>query len=91
MQEDTYSKTDDRSHGSGLTAYETGRQDIENIIKRFVDADRLPAHSSYLEKSALNQQAEADTSFVTDHISTDATKAFLERLGRELLAKAAEL
>lgn len=91
MTADKYTNTDSGLRESGLAAYDAGRRDIENITKRFIDNDAQVIRSIDQGKSRLNGQGDDERSFVTHQIPRDVTKAFLERLGRELLSKAADL
>ncbi|EXJ95018.1 hypothetical protein A1O1_00136 [Capronia coronata CBS 617.96] len=92
MTADQYTKTADGVGVSGLAVYDAGHKDVDSIIRRFLgDAQR--AQPTYQEKSTrlLKGQADPDCPFSTDHVPAEVTKAFLERLGRELLSKAADL
>ncbi|EXJ89012.1 hypothetical protein A1O3_02076 [Capronia epimyces CBS 606.96] len=92
---DKYTKSAGGFREAELVAYEAGRRDVENIVKRFINNNTQPARLTGQETSGLTGHEETETkiepAFVLDQIPKDVTKAFLEKLGRELLAKAAEL
>ncbi|KIY00291.1 uncharacterized protein Z520_03976 [Fonsecaea multimorphosa CBS 102226] len=77
-------------HGSprDLAAYEEGRRDLENVVKRFSNVcHSVPQHNG---QTALSKSAVSSDLMLTN-MPKDIAKAYLQRLGRELLMKADEL
>ncbi|KAJ9608113.1 tRNA methyltransferase ppm2 [Cladophialophora chaetospira] len=70
---------------SELKAYEDGRQDLQKVVQRFTSGLGL---SNGVTPASDKQPA---ASMLLDHIPKDVVKAYLQRLGKELLMKADEL
>ncbi len=74
-----------KNWSSELKAYEDGREDIQKVMQRFTSCLGLSNGNS---KDSGSQPA-AD--MLLDRIPKDVVKAYLQRLGKELLMKAEEL
>ena len=68
-----------------LKAYQEGRHDLTKIVERFTSS----FESSKNEPTESNSQR--STGMLLDHLPKDVAKAYLQRLGKELLMKAEEL
>ena len=70
---------------SELKAYEDGRRDLERVVKRFTSGLGLSNGVTAVPECPL------DPEMLLDHVPKDVAKAYLQRLGKELLMKAEEL
>jgi tRNA wybutosine-synthesizing protein 4 len=77
----------DETGTSDLMAYEEGRRDLAKIIDRFTAPVGLSNGDGVLAKS----QPATGADLLLGHIPKEAVKAYLQRLGKELLTKAEEL
>ncbi|OQV06684.1 hypothetical protein CLAIMM_11224 [Cladophialophora immunda] len=72
-----------------LAAYEEGRRDLENVVKRFTSNVCQPA-PALNGQTALKKSA-ASSNLMLANIPKDVARAYLQRLGKELLMQADEL
>ncbi|EXJ72975.1 uncharacterized protein A1O5_04124 [Cladophialophora psammophila CBS 110553] len=83
--------TGNRHHDASpdLAAYDESRQDLENVVKRFTS--NLCHSAPVLNGQSTPTKSVASSDLVLANIPKDVAKAYLQRLGRELLMKAEEL
>ncbi|OAP57955.1 hypothetical protein AYL99_07045 [Fonsecaea erecta] len=72
-----------------LAAYEEGRRDLENIVKRFTSNVHHSGSMVNGQTALTNSAMSLDLMLAS--IPKDIAKAYLQRLGKELLMKADEL
>lgn len=67
-----------------LAAYEEGRRDIEKIVRRFGGCAKS-------KNKGNGNEEQADVAGTVEEMPKDVAKAYLERLGTELLERAERL